>query len=156
MNRLKAYVKRTILASATEGAWPAKRRTKESTLAAFRDASRGTDTGWWNDLIWTAGMLEMARKYAADIVTALDEYRDACGMPYAYIARHATDEDFSAADIALGVATNRLRRHAFTLSDYHGDKGEGLANAAEACLIGLRFAVEWYAGEVASEMGVEL
>ena len=78
-NRLKSYVRRTILAAAKEYAYPKARRTPESTRSALMDAMRGTDTGWWSDLIYTAPTLEMAHKHRADIADALAEYRDAAG-----------------------------------------------------------------------------
>lgn len=145
-NRLKAYVRRTILESAREGAWPKKRRTAESTLSAFRDATRGTDSGWWNDLIYTAGMLQMARRYRADIAAALEDYRDATGESYVWRPRFTGDgPDIDAAAILAAL----MRPKAFTLAQYHEDSPDGYA--AEAALLGLRFAVEWYAGELAHE-----
>lgn len=63
--RLNAYVRRTILASATEYAYPKKRRTKESTKSAFHDALHGTDTGWWNDLIYTRDVFALFNRHPA-------------------------------------------------------------------------------------------
>lgn len=82
-NRLKAYVRRTMLAAARDYA-DGKRRTAKSTRDAFADATRGTDTGWWNDLIYTRPMLDMAHRYRADICKAFMEYSDATGeaLPY--------------------------------------------------------------------------
>lgn len=149
-NRLKAYVRRTILSSATEAAWPAKRRNAETTRSAFIDAMRGTDTGWWTDLIYTAPMLEMAHKYRNDIATALEEYEDATGEEYTYRQRYSGDHpDVHASRILSAL----LRRKAWTFEQYKEcAEGEG----PEAALIGLRFAVEWFAGEVARELGVEV
>ncbi len=140
-NRLKSYVRRTILASATEGAYPAKRRTAESTETAFSDAMRGTDTGWWSDLIYTADMLKMAHKYRTDIATALAEYRDATGESY-------TGGGGSPEFIAESILSGLMRRRAFTFEEYRNEREGGPADAA---LYGLRFAVEWYAGELARE-----
>ena len=139
-NSLKAYVRRTILESAREGAWPAKRRTAESTRAAFKDAMRGTDTGWWSDLIYTAPMLEMARRYRSDIAAALAEYRDATGESYTFREGHG-EPDITAEEILSAL----MRRKAWTLAEYHDRPEPG------AALLGLRFAVEWYAGELANE-----
>jgi hypothetical protein len=147
-NRLKAYVRRTILASATEAAWPAKRRTAETTKVAFMDAMRGTDTGWWSDLIYTAPMLEMAHKYRRDIGQALEEYKDATGEDYTY-RDYTSDTEVWASRILSAL----LRRKAWTFEEYR-EGAEGLG--PEAALIGLRFAVEWYAGEVANDIGVEV
>lgn len=142
-NRLKAHTRRTILAAAKEYAYPKARRTPESTRSALQDATRGTDTGWWSDLIYTAPMLEMAHKYRRDIATALAEYRDAAGEEY--VNRNG-DRDISAADILLAVAT---ARRPFTLAEYHDEREGG---PADCMLLGLRFAVEWYAGEIAREL----
>ena len=142
MNRLKSYVRRTILSAATEYAYPAKRRTAESTESAFRDAMNGTDTGWWTDLIYTAPMLAMAHKYRADIATALEEYRDACGESYVY--RQHGAPSIPAEVILAGL----MRRKPWTFEQYRQEREGRLADAA---LVGLRFAVEWYAGELARE-----
>jgi hypothetical protein len=141
MNRLKSYVRRTILASAKEYAYPAKRRTAESTKSAFIDAMRGTDTGWWQDLIYTAGMLEMAHKYRTDIAAALAEYKDATGE--SYVSRNA-EANVDAETILQGL----LRSKAFTMEQWRADE---LGNLPDAALWGLRFSVEWYAGELARE-----
>lgn len=71
MKRLKAYIRRTVLASATEYAYPRKRRTAESTASAFRDAANGTDTGWWSDLIYTADVLDLFNRYRGDVRAAI-------------------------------------------------------------------------------------
>lgn len=143
-NRLKSYVRRTILAAAKEYAYPKARRTPESTRSALQDATRGTDTGWWNDLIYTAPMLAMAHKHRRDIAEALAEYRDATGEPYAfhpYEGQSATEGDILSALLKA--------KRPYTLADY-SDEREG--GPAECALIGLRFAVEWYAGEIAREL----
>lgn len=141
-NRLKAYVRRIMLEAAREYSYPAKRRNSEGTRSAFMDAMRGTDSGWWSDLIYTAPMLAMSHKYRNDIAAALSEYRDETGESFVYRQRYSGD----GADIpAESILSALLRRNAWTMSDY-GDRPE-----PEAALIGLRFAVEWYAGEIARE-----
>ena len=149
MNRLKSYVRRTILASAREYSYPSKRRTAEGTESAFRDAMRGTDTGWWSDLIYTAPMLEMAHRYRRDIATALEEYRDATGEAYVWRdPNHGQDVD--ASRILSSLMTNRP----WTFAEYQQPTTAGYA--AEASLHGLRFAVEWYAGELARDFAPNL
>ena len=138
-NRLKAYVRRTILNAARDYAWPKSRRTAESTKSACIDAMNGTDTGWWSDLIYTAPMLKMAHKYRRDIATALDEYRDATGEDF---AGGRNTGPYSAAIIA-----GALLRGPYSFEQYSNDCLE-----ADAALLGLRFAVEWYAGEIANEI----
>lgn len=146
-NRLKAYTRRIMLAAARDYA-NGKRRTPESTRSAFQDATRGTDSGWWTDLIYTAPMLQMARSYRTDIAAALAEYREATGESYTYRDRS------SGAEIgAESILAALLHPRAFTLSDYHDEREGG---PAESALIGLCFAVEWYAGEIASELCPDL
>lgn len=146
-NRLKAYTRRTILAAAKEYAYPKARRTADSTRSALQDATRGTDTGWWSDLIYTAPMLEMAHKYRRDIATALAEYRDAAGEPYEWRERNSHDDRvIREADILSALLK---ARRAYTLADYRREDDDG---PAERALLGLRFAVEWYAGEIAREL----
>ena len=141
-NRLKSYVRRTILAAAKEYAYPKARRTPESTRGALQDATRGTDTGWWSDLIYAAPMLAMAHKHRRDIAEALAEYRDAAGGSYTY------RPGYGEPDITEGAILSALlkARKPCTLAEYH-DTPEG-----GAALTGLRFAVEWYAGEIAQEL----
>jgi hypothetical protein len=72
--RLRAYVRRTVLASAREYAYPAKRRTVDSTRSAFRDAMHGTDTGWWSDLIYTRDVLALFNRHRSDVADTIREY----------------------------------------------------------------------------------
>jgi hypothetical protein len=101
---------------------------------------RGTDTGWWNDLIYTAPMLEMAHRYRMDIAEVLAEYRDATGESYVYRPGYGEPEVPSESILAAFI-----RRKPWSMSDYIERTEPG------AALVGLRFAVEWYAGEVARE-----
>lgn len=145
-NRLKAYARRTLLTAARDYA-PGNRRTADSTRSAIQDAMRGTDTGWWTDLIYTAPMLEMAHKHRRDIAAALAEYRDAAGEPYEWRERNSYDDRvIREADILSALLK---ARRAYTLADYRREDDDG---PAECALIGLRFAVEWYAGEIAREL----
>jgi len=147
MNRLKSYVRRTILKAAREYSHPAKRRTLDGTKAAFIDAMRGTDTGWWSDLIYTAPMLVMAHRYREDIATALEEYESEVGESFTY---RSGSEEVPATRILIALLA---RRKAYTFDDYR-EARDGYG--PEAALIGLRFAVEWYAGTVARDLGLEL
>lgn len=147
-NRLKAYVKRTILSAAKEYAHPAKRRNAESTRNAFRDAMNGTDTGWWNDLIYTAPMLDMASRHRADIRAAIREYLAETGESAA--ERPARGENWTWGDIIAATAQRR------TWDDYQGDNGKANEDEALALLWALRFAVEWFAGELAREYAPDL
>ena len=143
-NRLKSYVRKTILSSAREGAWPAKRRTAESTRAAFIDAMQGTDTGWWRDLIWNAPMLAMAHRYRRDIAAALFEYSDGTGENFATMAKpYDASFDWHHVWAALSYEPKALAAAA--------DTDDLCAKLYDAKMFGLRFAVEWYAGELASE-----
>lgn len=137
-NRLKAYVRRTIINSAREYAYPKSRRTAESTRAACIDAMRGTDTGWWHDMIYTSDIHAMARRYSYDIIKALNEYQDETGETYIYRPGYG-EPDRSASDIAFGVACLKLSKKP---SD----------QALDDASLGIRFAVEWYAGQVAQSL----
>lgn len=139
-NRLRAYVRRTLLSAARDYA-PNGRRTAESTRSACIDAMRGTDTGWWNDLIYTAPMLAMAHRYRRDIAAALVEYRDETGKSYSH--RDGTAESIATA----------LLGGPYSFEQYRSEKEGG---AADMSLLGLRFAVEWFAGQVASELCPDL
>lgn len=139
-NALKSYVRRTMLNSAKEYAYPKTRRTAESTRSAFIDAMRGTDTGWWHDLIYTAPMLDMAHRYRQDIAAALTEYRDATGESFVY--RPGYGEPEIAGEEILSAL---MRRRPWNMADMQEQSEPG------AALTGLRFAVEWYAGELARE-----
>ena len=148
-NRLRAYVRRTLLNSAKEYAHPKSRRTEESTRGALQDALQGTDTGWWTDLIYTASMLEMAHKYRRDIATALDAYRDEVGERFTY-----RDRD-NGVDVGAEQIAGALLRGPYSFEDYRHETDD-CGVRADYVLIGLRFAVEWYAGEIARELCPDL
>lgn len=140
-NQLKAYVRRTILEAARDYAG-GKRRTADSTRSAFNDAMRGTDTGWWTDLIYTVDVLKMSHRYRRDIAAALGEYRDATGEEYCHRA-------YGVADVcASSILAALLKGRAFTFSEHQEEEA---GRGADAACLGLRFAVEWYAGELARE-----
>lgn len=145
-NSLKAYVRRTLLAAARDYS-DTKRRTPESTRSALTDALRGTDTGWWSDLIYTAPMLDMAHRYRRGIALALEAYRDETGE--GFVSRDRPSPEVTAESILTALVRNR----AWTFEEYReGPEGRD----AEAALLGLRFAVEWYAGEIARELCPDL
>lgn len=151
MNRLKAYVRRTILASATDGAWPKKRRTEESTLAAFRDAAHGTDTGWWSDLIYTQDVVRMASRYRGDIGRTIHALTEECGASPDERAERRHDADA----ITYGEVIVSSRAP-ITMDDYDGTNGFAAERGAEALCLGLRIAVELLVHDVAREEGVDL
>lgn len=148
MQRLTAYCRRTVLAAAREYAYPAKRRTPESTKSAFMDAMRGTDTGWWNDLIYTAPMIEMANRYRGDIAAAVRDYLSETGEKLASTCDR--DGELTWADVL--AATGRRA----TWDDYRGENGRDKETAAMALHWGLRFAVEYITGRLASEYAPDL
>jgi hypothetical protein len=141
-NRLRAYVRRTILSAAREyaGNKRDKASREEGLRAALIDATSGTNSGWWSDLIYIAPMLEMAHRYRHDIAAALDAYRHEVGKPYVYVDRQTGKH------ITEGEITCALLHGPYTMSDYNHSP------EPDAALIGLRFAVEWYAGEIAREL----
>jgi hypothetical protein len=137
-NSLKQYVRNTMLQAAADYSETGV-ATEKSTLDAFTDAMRGTNTGWWNDLIYTAPMLKMANEYRRDIATALNDYRDATG------------ESFVSRD---GITAETILQALLLFSPDDFDfGGEDMCDAA---LLGLCFAVEWFASDIASELGVEV
>lgn len=155
MNRLQAYVKRTILESAKEGAayyrdsmgYTAKAAKKKAMQDAFTDAMRGTETGWWNGLIYNRDVIALANAHRASIADAVREYLDETGI--------SADE---------GVALGRDRGPAFATILWACAKGPGKwvdddqpgYDHYEALSAGVRFAVEWEAGQLASRLGVEV
>lgn len=147
MNALKAYVRRTMIAAARDYS-NTSRRTPESTKSACQDATCGTDTGWWNDLIYTAPMLDMAHRYRRGIATALEEYEDATGEEY----RH----DDNGREITAAHILSALLGGPYSFDDYRDTAARGIGNRADASLLGLRFAVEWFADEVARELCPDL
>lgn len=152
MNRLKAYCRRYILEQArayTGG----KRRTKESTESAFKDAMYGTDSGWWNDLIYTAPMLDMAHRYRNDIAAAVRDFCSETGAPLGQACERENDapKGYAALTYADLLAATAKR---YTFEQYREDSQVG--READAKLFGLRFAVEWYAGELARKYAPEL
>jgi len=137
-NDLKEYVRDTIMQAAIDYS-DTDTATEKSTRDAFTDAMRGTNTGWWNDLIYTAPMLKMAYKHRRDIATALNDYRDATG------------ESFTSRD---GITAETILQSLLLFSPDDFDFGDD--DMGDAVLLGLCFAVEWFASDVASEMGVEI
>lgn len=138
-NDLKEYVRDTM-AQASIAYSDTDTATENSTRDAFMDAIRGTSTGWWNDLIYTAPMLKMAHRYRRDIATALGDYRNEIG--HSYISR-----DGITAEIILQSLLS------FSPDDFDFGGDEDMTDTA---LHGLCFAVEWYCGEIANELGVEI
>jgi len=145
--RLKAYIRRTVLASATEYAYPAKRRTKDSTLNAFRDAMHGTDSGWWHGLIYTADVLQLFNRYRSDVAAAIQDYLNETGGEASQPVMR--DDSTTYADMLAACA----RR--WTWDDYTAPDHSRRQNGATAACLAIRFAVEFLTGEVASELGVE-
>jgi hypothetical protein len=159
MNKLKAYVKRTILASAKEQTactrgvrkanggrmyTPSEARA-EGLRIAFTDATRGVNTGWWADLIYTADVYRMADANRKAIADALEAYRSEAGDGYTAPNSDGRDEE--------AILQACINAPTFAYWAAHTDQYEC---RTEALMHGLKFAVKWYAQELASEMGVEL
>lgn len=152
MKRLRAYCRRTVLAAAREYAPRGKAfrgDTRSAALrAAFTDAMRGTDTGWWNDLIYTAPMLDMASRYRSDIGAAVRDYLSETGEK---LGAHC-DRDRELTWACVIAATGRRA----TWADYRGENGRDRETAAMALLWGLCFAVEYITGDLAREYAPDL
>lgn len=74
MNTLQLYVSETVQA-ATEDDY------EGDSLAACTDATRGTDTGWWNDLIYDGDVLDMFTTHLEAVRMWLDEMADGLDCP---------------------------------------------------------------------------
>lgn len=148
MQRLKAYIRRTVLASATEYAYPRKRRTAESTAAAFRDYAHGTDTGTWSDLIYTRDVLDLFNRYRGDVRAAVLDYLNESGAAMSNPIDR--DGNYTAGDIIVASARRQ------TWADYCGERGDARAKEAEAAAFGIRFACEYLLSDVAASLGVDL
>jgi hypothetical protein len=142
-NRLKAYIKRTVLASAKEYAYPAKRRTKESTYSAFRDYANGTDTGCWHDLIYTVDVFNMFNRYRSDVAAAIEDFVSECGCNLGDYADRNREYTYA----AMLVACSKRR----TIEQYHNDDKH-----ADAAQFAIRFACEYLLSDVARDCGVDL
>ena len=95
---------------------------------------RGTDTGWWNDLIYTAPMLEMAHRYRMDIAAALMAYSDDTGETFATMAKpYNADFEWHHVYAALTYEPKGLFDNC--------DTDPLIGKIFEAKLFGLRFAV---------------
>lgn len=149
MKRLKAYIRRTVLASATEYAYPAKRRTMESTKSAFIDASNGTDTGWWNDLIYTKDVIAMFNRYRGDCAAAIADYLDATGQNVGDTVTRDDKTTFSAMLVACAGKP-------ITWDDYTAEDNSKRQDNAMAGTLAIRFAVEYLISDVAQECGIDL
>lgn len=146
--RLKAYIRKTVLASAVEYAYPRKRRTPESTASAFRDYAQGTDTGTWSDLIYTKDVLDLFNRYRGDVRAAVMEYLDEAGLGVG----NAVDPRESYGHTWADVIAATVRRQ--TWAHYTGE--EPRSREAYAATFGIRFACEYLLSAVASECGVDL
>lgn len=148
MNRLKAYIRETVLASAVEYAYPRKRRTAESTLAAFRDYAHGTDIGTWSGLIYTADVLELFNRYRGDVRAAVLDYLDEAGLGVGNAVDPREAYGHTWADVIVATARRQTWAH------YTGE--EPRSREADAATFGIRFACEYLLPAVASECGVDL
>lgn len=146
--KLKAFIRRTVLASATEYAYPKKRRTAESTLSAFRDAAHGVDSGWWNDLIYTVDRLRLFNRYRSDVLAAIQDYLDQSGQSAS--ERVGRDDKLTFVDMVAACS----RR--WTWEDYTSDDYTARNNGATAATVAIGFAVEYLLSDVAQACGVEL
>ena len=138
--RLTAYCRRVVLEKAVDYAYPKKRRTEDSTKAAFIDAMHGTDTGWWNGLIYTSDVLDLFSRYRSDIRDAVMDFMAETGATLDQAANR--DGDISYAEII--AATGRKQTWAHYRST--NDRRAAEAYAAE---FGVRFAVEYLTGNLA-------
>ena len=149
MERLRAYVRRTILAAAPDYLESGKAFRGEARKAAIRGAFRdatygGTVSGWWHDLIYNVDVLRLANYYRRDIASAVRDYCSECGINFGEFAD--SDQEFTWADVLISTSQR------YTMSDYDGSNGGANETECMALMWGLRFAVEYIAGAMESEL----
>lgn len=146
MSKLRAYVRRTLIAAARDYNG-GKRRTAESTASACRDAMNGTDTGWWNDLIYTADILAMFNRNRSEVAAVVREYLSETGCNMGDQCRPTVhpDEPLTYADL---IASTGRRQ---TFDHYRSDNADR-AREADAAMFAMRFAVEFLAGEITRDL----
>lgn len=144
-NRLKAYIKRTVLASAREYGDKTREGRKQAKISAFRDYAHGTDTGCWNDLIYTVDVLNMFNRYRSDVAAAVADYLSETGQS----ASEYADRDKEITFTAILVACAKRKRMTFEM--YRNDD-----NDAYAAQFAIRFACEYLLSDVARDCGVDL
>ena len=146
---LKAYVARTIKEAAKDYTGDRKERLS----GAVRDAAHGTNTGWWNDLIYTADCIRMANRYRRDIgrivVDMAPDQEEGFAASVGGAGRASRPGELPTLG-EIAVAT----RARITFDDYDGTNGLAAERHAEALLAGLRLSVELLVWELASEWGV--
>ena len=129
MTDLKTYVRDTI-----DEALPGYDGKMENVIG---DAMRGTNTGWWNDLIYTADILSLFPSFKKEIVKALASYADATGE--SVLDTVHIHNDFTAENVMLAmVSTQQEIKENETLT-------------VAACWL-VRFGVEYETLEYASEL----
>lgn len=144
-NRLNAYVRKIIINAAREYAYPKKKRTAESTKSAVADLARGTDTGMWNDMIYTGDVLRMFNRYRSDCAAIISESMSESGSKMSDYADR--DETVTFADLIVACACRRP----MTWEQYIGDD-----DRAHAATFAIRYAMESALWNVASAMEIEI
>ena len=148
-NKLKAYVLRTI----KDAAKGYSGSQKERIAGAIKDAAHGTDTGWWNDLIYTADCVRMADRYRKDIGQIAAEIAEHQEEGFAASVGRADRHSRPGELPTLGeIAVASLGRT--NLAAYNGDKGPIAERHAEALVTGLRLAVEHLVWVIADDLKV--
>jgi len=132
MNNLETYVKETLENHLSD--YDGK---MEDVIC---DAARGTSTGWWNDLIYTADILSLFPSFKKGIAKALASYADQTGES-ALDTVHIHNE-FTAEHAMLSMVS----------TPDEIKENDTLTNAA--CWL-VSFGVEWSTHEYASQNGIE-
>ena len=133
MNNLETYVKETL----------------ENHLADYDgkmenvigDAMRGTNTGWWNDLIYTADVLSLFPGFKRGIAKALASYSEAIGE--SILDTVHIHNDFTAEDVMLALVSTQ------------DEIKENDTLTRAACWL-VSFGVEWSTHEYASQNKIEI
>lgn len=141
--RLKAYIKRTVLASAREYGDKTREGRKQAKISAFRDYAHGTDTGCWSDLIYTVDVFNMFNRYRSDVAAAIEDFMSECGSNIGDYADRNSQYTYA----QMLVACTKKR----TYEQYRNDD-----EYADAAQYAIRFACEYLLSDVAHECGVDL
>lgn len=149
-NRLKAYIKRTVLASAREYGATTKEARKEARYSAFRDYAHGTDTGVWSDLIYTVDVIDMFNRYRSDVAEAIRDYLSETGVNLGDQVNPRNGDPTTFADMVVACSKR------ITWEDYNNGDKPRKQDAAIAGTMAIRFACEYLLSDVARDCGVEL
>lgn len=146
---LDAYVRSTIIDSARQevGDWSKATGARKSAAlkSAAADAARGSDTGWWSDLIYNRDVYALADRHRVEIVRGVMAYVEATTVDTAGSFR--VNEILAACTLAPRLAAWEAERE----EDVTAQESTYRA----AFMYGLRLAVDMHAANFAAELDSE-